>query len=104
MASLSMSPTGRPIQLSVSSFHNEFPNMTPTNSPAGEKRSAETIFYEAVELPEDGRGAFLQMACGADAELRAEVDGFLQHLQRAGTFLKEKEDADPELEAELARL
>ena len=32
------------------------------------------LFHEAVELPEDRRSAFLDEACGADAELRAELE------------------------------
>jgi serine/threonine protein kinase/tetratricopeptide (TPR) repeat protein len=46
------------------------------------------IFDAAVELetPEE-RAAFLESACGADADLRAEVEQLLRHDQEAGNFL-----------------
>lgn len=49
-------------------------------------KSAEEIFCDALELPVDGRPEFLDAACGADAALRAEVEGLLADAEKAETF------------------
>jgi hypothetical protein len=46
------------------------------------------IFAAAVELPAAAeRAAYLDAACGADSQLRAEVEQLLQHDEAAGSFL-----------------
>src|SRR5262245_50984843 len=46
------------------------------------------IFDAAVELATPGqRAAYLDAACGADQQLRAEVEQLLQHDEVAGSFL-----------------
>ena len=53
-----------------------------------------TLFAQAIDLPLDKRGAFLDAACGGEPDLRAEVEGLLDHdsnfetAQRDGSFLK----------------
>jgi Tol biopolymer transport system component len=39
----------------------------------------ESIFLQASEMPAETRAAFLETACGGDAELRAEVESLLEH-------------------------
>jgi serine/threonine protein kinase/tetratricopeptide (TPR) repeat protein len=58
----------------------------PSERPGG---SAKAIFDEAVEIasPEQ-RAAYLEGACGGDAELRARVDALLLALDAAGSFLE----------------
>src|SRR5260370_35481384 len=47
-----------------------------------------SIFGRALEIASpSGRTAYLQEACGNDDALRAEVEGLLQALDRAGPFL-----------------
>ncbi len=42
------------------------------------------LFEEALRLPPGKRTAFVQQACGNDAELRAELESLLEHDSRAG--------------------
>jgi tetratricopeptide (TPR) repeat protein/tRNA A-37 threonylcarbamoyl transferase component Bud32 len=44
----------------------------------------ESIFFRAVELPPEDRGAFLDQACADDPTLRAEVDAVLAAHRAAG--------------------
>ncbi len=47
-----------------------------------------SIFGQALEIESSaGRAAYLQEACGTDADLRAEVEGLLAALGRAGAFM-----------------
>jgi serine/threonine protein kinase/Tfp pilus assembly protein PilF len=46
------------------------------------------IFTEAVDLPADERAAYLERACGGDAELRQRVESLLQTDDRVGDFLE----------------
>ncbi|HUF11327.1 MAG TPA: serine/threonine-protein kinase [Rhodothermales bacterium] len=39
----------------------------------------EQLFFRALELPGEERGAFLEKACGSDEDLRSEVDRMLRH-------------------------
>ncbi len=57
--------------------------MTPT------PRDVKSIFGRALELesPAD-RAAYLDEACGSDSGLRAEVEGLLATLDRAGAFMR----------------
>ncbi len=50
--------------------------MPPGSDPGS--RSAAEIFYEALALQPEDRAAFLRVACGSDALLRAEVDSLLR--------------------------
>ena len=45
------------------------------------------IFGEAIERPPAERGAFLDAACGAAPELRAEVESLLAAYEQAGDFM-----------------
>lgn len=47
------------------------------------------LFDRAVELPREGRAAFLEEACGEDAALRGEVEALLRAHDSAGQFLAE---------------
>ena len=38
-----------------------------------------TLFAQAADLPRHERGAFLDAACGGEADLRAEVEGLLAY-------------------------
>src|SRR5215469_17206058 len=46
------------------------------------------IFKVAVKLPPDRRAAYLDQACGSDAELRAEVESLLHAHDATGGFLE----------------
>lgn len=45
------------------------------------------LFDEALELPPSGRAAYLDQACGRDAELRAEVERLLANHDESGEYL-----------------
>src|SRR5277367_1903110 len=45
------------------------------------------LFLDAVDLPADERGAFLETACGHDAALRAEVLAMLQEDAHVDSLL-----------------
>jgi len=47
----------------------------------------ERLFEEASTLPHERRAAFLDRACGADAELRATLEGLVSHAARAHEFV-----------------
>ena len=50
---------------------------------------AKAIFCDALEQPSDAeRRAFLDRACGDDADLRTEVDALLEAHEQAGNFLR----------------
>ena len=57
-------------------------------------RRAETLFHAALEQPPEARPAFLDKACGADAELRRQVDLLVSNDERAGSFLEVPACAD----------
>ena len=46
------------------------------------------IFKAAVKLPPDRRAAYLDQACGSDAELRAEIESLLHAHDATGGFLE----------------
>ena len=46
------------------------------------------VFTAALELEPDQRSAFLDEACGTDADLRARVEDLLRHHQQAAGFLE----------------
>ena len=41
------------------------------------------LFFRAIELEEKDRHQFLDETCGADPELRAELDSLLRHHRRS---------------------
>jgi tetratricopeptide (TPR) repeat protein len=52
------------------------------------------VYGDAAELPPAERGAFLDSACGHDADFRRQVDSLLVAHDEVGTFLGEPDD-DP---------
>jgi eukaryotic-like serine/threonine-protein kinase len=62
------------------------PAMTPAMTPERYQRISE-LFDEALELAAEERAAFLRRACGADAELFAEVERLLANQAESGEFL-----------------
>src|SRR5262245_64141762 len=46
------------------------------------------LFGEALQLPVPERSAFLERACGGDADLRQRVEGLLRTHEQAGDFLE----------------
>jgi eukaryotic-like serine/threonine-protein kinase len=56
---------------------------------AGDRRGVKSIFDEAAEIgsPEE-RAAFLERACGGDADVRRQVEALLRALDQAGSFLE----------------
>ena len=54
----------------------------------GSEKSDLDLFAEAVQLPADQRLAFLEGACGGDAELRASVEELLNAHMESGEFLE----------------
>ena len=62
-----------------------------------DRRGVKSIFDEAAEIASpEGRAAYLENACGGDADLRKTVDTLLLALDEAGSFL----EATPALDAE----
>jgi eukaryotic-like serine/threonine-protein kinase len=55
---------------------------------------AEELFHNALEHPPEARRAFLDRACGEDAELRRQVDTLLSQDEQAGSFLEKPAFAD----------
>jgi len=54
------------------------------------------IFEAAVKLPADRRAAFLDQACGGNAELRREIDSLLRAHDAARSIPRERpEDFQP---------
>ena len=47
----------------------------------------ERLFEDASALPPERRAAFLDRACGSDAELRAAVEGLVAHAAKAHEFV-----------------
>ena len=52
-----------------------------------QERHLEEIFSAARNLPPQERAAFLERACGGDAELRRQADSLLAAHDQAGDFL-----------------
>ncbi len=51
-------------------------------------RQIERLYHAALELEGSGRAAFLKGACGADDDLRREVESLLASDAAAGSFLE----------------
>ena len=49
----------------------------------------EAIFLAAVEKTPADRAAYLDAACGSDAELRAQVEALLRSHEEAGSLLEQ---------------
>ena len=47
------------------------------------------LFEDALAVPKDARGAFLDASCGDDADLRARVERLIESHDRAGSFLED---------------
>ena len=47
------------------------------------------VFTEAIKVPRHQRAAFLDKACGKDAELRRKVEALLGAHDRMGNFMEE---------------
>jgi hypothetical protein len=47
----------------------------------------ERLYYAALEQVSSRRSAFLEQACGADEELRREVESLLAQGEKSGMFL-----------------
>jgi hypothetical protein len=47
------------------------------------------VFTEAIKIPRPQRAAFLDKACGKDADLRRKVEALLGAHDRVGNFLEE---------------
>ena len=57
---------------------------------ADHPKDAKSIFSNALEIPvRADRNAYLQAACADDASLRAEIEGLLAALEKAGKFLQQ---------------
>lgn len=41
------------------------------------------LFFQAIELKEEDRSQFLDETCGADCELRTELESLLNHHRRS---------------------
>src|SRR5262249_31839810 len=55
----------------------------------GNGMTLEDIFLAAVEKAPADRAAYLDFACGADAELRAQVEALLRSHEEAGSLLEQ---------------
>jgi len=57
-------------------------------------RRAEELFHASLERSPEDRRAFLDEACGADTELRAQVERLVSKDEQAGSFLETPVIAD----------
>src|SRR5262245_33156599 len=46
------------------------------------------LYHRALDLPPERRTAFLEQACGSDADLRSEVESLLAAHAQAGQFIE----------------
>jgi serine/threonine protein kinase/tetratricopeptide (TPR) repeat protein len=60
-----------------------------TNPTTGNSGRDIEVFTEAVQLPFEDRGAFLDRACAEDEALRHKIEALLKSNDRAGAFLEE---------------
>src|SRR5215813_9651456 len=65
-------------------------------------RRVEELFHTALDLSPDARGAFLEKACGEDADLRRHVELLISNDEHAGSILEKPILADvmPQYESE----
>ncbi len=61
---------------------------TPPPRPRADPQRVTGIFGEAIELTPGERGAFLDAACGAATDLRAELESLLSAYEQAGGFME----------------
>jgi hypothetical protein len=57
-------------------------------------RRVEELFHAALDLSPDARGAFLEKACGEDADLRRHVELLLSNDEHAGSLMEKPILAD----------
>src|SRR5437879_3940766 len=62
--------------------------MTIANLQPDRWRMIDELFHSAVELPASERGGLLEVACGGDASLRAEIEKLIEGSDRAGNFIE----------------
>jgi len=60
----------------------------PSKSRSPEPGREEALFEAALALPPEQRAAWLERACGSDAQLRQRVELLLQSNEKAGEFLR----------------
>lgn len=53
-------------------------------------KEIEAVFEQALELPANERGTFLEKGCNGDEELRREVESLLESHSSAGDFIDER--------------
>src|SRR5437867_8591795 len=56
----------------------------------------EAVFHGALQLPDEQRAAYVQMACGDDTQLCQRVEGLLKAHEAAGGFLEPPVSPSPE--------
>src|SRR5215468_106586 len=79
-------PSSFTLQYSFVTRHSDFvilPSMTPARL-----QTIEEIFLAALDQEHAQVSAFLDTACGGDADLRREVEALLASDQRAGRFIE----------------
>jgi len=64
---------------------------TPKPDPADRWPGLDRLFESLLALHPDERGAFLDAACGADEELRAELEALMRAHGAAGDFLEDRD-------------
>ena len=52
------------------------------------------VFTEAIKISREQRAAFLDKACGKDADLRRKVEALISAHDRMGNFLEEPPTGD----------
>ena len=79
--------TAAPVALGVSEKPPDHPMTTPADR-------VKAVFDQAAEIaPPADRAAFLDNACGGDAELRVRVEVLLRAHAEAGSFLEQPEQS-----------
>ena len=51
-------------------------------------KQIEEIYHAAIEIPDGGRESFFKMSCGADVELRCEIESLLAFEKTPTNFLR----------------
>ena len=72
------------------------PDLSKTTLSPDRRREVELLYRSALALPEEKRAPYLWDACGADAELRREIDALLSNGELAREFLERTAPASPE--------
>lgn len=61
----------------------------------GDSSKEVAIFTEALKVSPQERGAFLDQACGGDADLRGRLEAILKAYDALGNFLEEPSTGGP---------